>query len=52
MRVWRVWNDLPARGSLVQSLHGECVHQTVLAPCLRDVIGRYILSSTLVLEMT
>jgi len=43
MGIGRVWGDLPARGSLPQSLHGEYVHQTVLGPCLRDV-GRCILS--------
>jgi hypothetical protein len=40
-----VWEDLPARDSLAQSLHGECVHQIVLAPCLRGVDSRCILST-------
>jgi hypothetical protein len=30
---------LPARGSLAPSLHGECVHQTVLVPYLEDLSG-------------
>jgi hypothetical protein len=38
-----VWEDLPARGSLARSLHGDGVHQIVLVPCLRDFVGRCIL---------